>query len=282
MPVPIPASACCARSDDPSAIRAAFDEHGFVVFRGFLPPAEASAALAAIAEFTGAELPATVAAGTLPAADVFYDDAGVPGTMKQIQHLDGHSAYFHDVMHEQLAPICEAALGEPVRGENMQYFNKPGTGSYAGSATVDGSRPTPPHQDGYYFMIEPQQAVTMWLALEDADDANGCLRYVRGSKQRGMRPHSFSGVMGFSQTISDYDESASGDGAEEMLMAAKAGDLIIHHSLMIHRAPPNGCAERSRRAVGAIFYGKSAKLDQAKYDDRQLEIRAREKSIKGQ
>lgn len=40
-------------------------------------------------------------------------------------------------------------------------------------------------------MIDPQVAVTMWLALEHADDQNGCLRYSKGSHTRGMRPHSY-------------------------------------------------------------------------------------------
>ena len=43
---------------------------------------------------------------------------------------------------------------------NLQYFNKsPGA-----------NKPTPPHQDGYYFMITPCEAVTMWLALDEVDD----------------------------------------------------------------------------------------------------------------
>ena len=45
--------------------------------------------------------------------------------------------------------------------KNMQYFNKPATSSYAAEAT---SCPTPPHQDGYYFMINPQSAVPLSAA----------------------------------------------------------------------------------------------------------------------
>lgn len=40
---------------------------------------------------------------------------------------------------------------------------------------------TPPHQDGYYFMLEPNEAVTMWMALEDVNEENGCVRYVKES-----------------------------------------------------------------------------------------------------
>ena len=65
-------------------------------------------------------------------------------------------------------------------------------------------RPTPPHQDGYYFLLQPPgQAVTMWLALDAADEENGCLRYVLGSAHDAPapRPHGFSGVMGTPRRI---------------------------------------------------------------------------------
>merc|ERR1712217_149041 len=105
---------------------------------------------------------------------------------------------------------------------NMQYFNKPPLKAYPDGG---GSKQTPPHQDGYYFMITPQSAVTMWMALEKADEENGCLRYIKGSVERGvMRPHDFSGIVGFSQTITDFDKYGA-DGKDEMKMVAEPGDL---------------------------------------------------------
>ena len=41
----------------------------------------------------------------------------------------------------------------------------------------------------YYFMITPQSAVTMWLSLDDADEANGCLVYVKDSASGPLREH---------------------------------------------------------------------------------------------
>lgn len=67
---------------------------------------------------------------------------------------------------------------------------------------------------------------------------------------------SFSGVFGFSQTITDYDPAAE----NEIVMAAAPGDLVMHSSLMIHRAGRNRTEKRSRMAVGAIYYGESAKV----------------------
>ena len=160
-----------------------------------------------------------------------------------------------------------------------RYFNKPPLRVYTPG---DCSRETPPHQDGYYFMIEPQSAVTMWLALDDADEHNGCLRYVAGSVRKGIRPHDFSDIVGFSQRITDYDNATDNDTAHEVLVRARPGDLVIHHSLTIHRAEPNRTEARPRRAVGAIFYGVSAQVDPTRVAQRQSQIRQRAAQLKGQ
>lgn len=73
---------------------------------------------------------------------------------------------------EKLASIL---LHDEVIGKNIQYFNKP----------PKIGKPTPAHQDGYYFMLEPNEAVTMWMALEPVDEENGCVRYVKGSHKKG-------------------------------------------------------------------------------------------------
>merc|ERR1712039_181127 len=119
-------------------------------------------------------------------------------------------------------------------------------------------------------MGEPQQACTMWMALDAADERNGCLRYTLGSAARGLRHREYSGVMGFSQAIVDYGRV---DELHEVAIEAQPGDLVVHHSLMIHRAGRNETSDRNRRAVGAICYGVSAKLDRVAYEKRQLEIR---------
>ena len=102
-----------------------------------------------------------------------------------------HDNYFRLLFTNQLQQVAENCLGSKVVGKNLQYFNK----------VPKVSKPTPPHQDGFYFRIKPQRAVTGWLALDPADESNGCLRYVRGSADGPLRPHGFSGVLGFSQTI---------------------------------------------------------------------------------
>lgn len=189
---------------------------------------------------------------TLPPERAFYEDKADPSTLKQIQLMYEHDAYFKSVMFggrfEQLAAML---LAEPVVGKNLQYFNKPpGVG-----------QATPPHQDGYFFKLKPNKAVTMWMSLEEVTEAQGCVRYVAGSHRLGMRHHARSGVLGFSQHILDFPQP--NDIENEAAFPCAPGHLIVHHSLTIHWAQRNQTADRTREAMGWIYYGRSAKEDAA-------------------
>jgi len=266
----------CAREDPPEKFHEAFQRHGFVVIRGFLELARVNEVSSQLESFISS-LPTLLEQGDVPPGHIMRDHAEYMSTLKQIQQLHLHETFFADLAAEELKPLCEVLLAEPASIKNLQYFNKPALSSYpAGSS---GSKETPPHQDGYYFMIKPQSATTMWLALDPADDSNGCIRYVLGSSQRELRRHDFTGIYGFSQGISDFGGS---DMACEVSLEAMPGDLIVHNSLMIHRAPPNSTLEQPRRAIGAIFYGESAKVDQEAYNERQAEIRRRASQLEGQ
>ncbi|MDG2123620.1 MAG: phytanoyl-CoA dioxygenase family protein, partial [Verrucomicrobiales bacterium] len=111
----------------------------------------------------------------------------------------------------------------------------------------------------FYFKLDPPHALTMWMALEDVDEENGCVRYVKGSHLKGMREHGRTGTLGFSQGLTDFGREE--DLAAEEAMPAAAGDLLAHHALTIHRAGGNSSATRSRRALGFIFYSVDARED---------------------
>jgi len=150
--------------------------------------------------------------------------------------------------------LRQSFLNDEVIGKNIQYFNKP----------PEIGKGTPAHQDGYYFMLEPNEAVTMWMALEDVDEGNGCVRYVSGSHKKGMRSHGRTNVLGFSQGITDF--GTAGDMEKEVYFPTRAGDLLVHHSLTIHWADPNRSEERTRRAMGFIYYAECAKEDKKAHE----------------
>ena len=224
--------------------RIAFRREGFTALPGFFSPAR----IAGIRE----QLDRLIcdAVPSMPAAHVVYENPDDRSTLKQLQDLHHHSPYFDELLNTgELALLARTVLGEEATGKNVEYFNKP---PRTGKAT-------PPHQDAFYFNISPPEAVTMWLALEEADSSNGCVSYVAGSHNRGMRAHSRTGLSGFSQSIVDY--GLPEDLACLRTVPAQPGDLLIHHAMTIHSAGPNRTPDRSRKALGFIYFARSAQPD---------------------
>jgi len=234
--------------------KATFEQDGFVAVPRFCDAAELQALEAALARFIAECVPA------LPVENVFYEDKANLGTLKQIQRMHEHDDFFGDFFEGKPKRLAEEILGEKVVGKNLQYFNKPPALGQA----------TPPHQDGFYFMLEPCRALTMWMALDMVDEENGCVRYVRGSHTRGMRPHGRTETLGFSQGITNFAQAA--DSKNEVACPAQPGDLLAHHALTIHRADANTSPTRTRRALGFIFYGESAREDLAAHKAYQVKL----------
>lgn len=226
-----------------SEFKPAFDADGFVVIRGFLPPTELRQLQDNLDRYIREVVP------QLPDGDAFYDDKSRPETLKQMNRIQQDSFFADYLKHPLWSAAAEALLGESAWVHGAEWFNKPPKTNH----------PTPPHQDNYYFCLSPPSVLTMWLALDDVDEENGCLRYISGSHLQGLRPHNRTKTLGFSQGIADYSDS---DIAKETAVPARPGDVLIHHGNTIHRANPNRSTVRHRRSFGMVFQGHSAIRDQ--------------------
>lgn len=223
-------------------VKQEFDRQGYVVIPRFLNADEVQELRREIERYITEVVP------QVPAKDVYFEVKGHLETIKQLIRMNQYDSYFEELFSsDRFVKLAELLLDGTVIGKNMQWFNKP-TGV---------SRATPPHQDGYYFMLEPNEAVTMWLALDEVTEENGCVRYVSGSHLLGLRPHERTDTPGFSQSIPGYGVE---DVRHEVAVPAHPGDLLVHHSLMIHRADANR-SDRKRRALGLIYYSTKAKED---------------------
>lgn len=239
-----------------------FDRDGFVAINPLFTPEEMTAINAEVAWFLKEGV------SKMPADRVYLEDRDDPTSIKQLQKLFEYSPFFHSMMFDgPIRRIASAVMGDEAVPVNMQFFNKP-----AGIG-----QPTPPHQDGYYFHLDPPLAVTGWLALEPVDEENGCIHYVGGSHRgEGFRPHGFTSVLGFSQGMTDFgtDEDKSGTVA----CPGGPGTFLMHHAKTIHWAGPNSSPTRSRRALGFIYYAARAKVDVAAKETYQMTLDARLKS----
>jgi hypothetical protein len=94
---------------------------------------------------------------------------------------------------------------------------------------------TKPHQD-YRSTGGTRRTFTAWIPLSDCPPSLGGLQVVPGTHRLGLLPVSYvPGALG-GVVSQDFDDAwAGGDYA--------AGDVLVFHSLLVHRALPNGSDE---------------------------------------
>ena len=97
-----------------------FQQLGFFVIEKFLSDVEVTQIHSEFSRIQKDVIP------KMPASEVYYDQKGDRNSLKQLQRLHVHDAFFHTLMiNSPFQKIAEHLLGEPVEGKNLQYFNKP-------------------------------------------------------------------------------------------------------------------------------------------------------------
>src|SRR5271154_4626773 len=96
---------------------------------------------------------------------------------------------------------------------------------------------TPWHQDEAFRDPKLEyHEMNVWVALQDANQENGCLRYLPGSHRNEVLQHGPPNNDPTSQAlqcIAEFDEGSA------VTCALPAGGGAIHHSRMLHSAWPN-------------------------------------------
>ena len=245
---------------DAKTLRKAFERDGFVHLPGFMNAAEMDEIEQHVIRFLAEVVP------KLSKADAMYEDYQRPESLKQVNMPTAGADYFVELRHsEKMLGLAAMLLQEEVEPQSQELFIKP-----PGMGT-----PTPPHQDGFYFCIVPSQALTLWLALDDMDDENGTLHYVAASHKKGVLGHKASQVLGFSQGLTEDDLAEFG---REVACQMRRGDLLVHHSLTIHRAEGNP-SSRLRRALAMVYYAKRAKMDTAARSRYQASVQSQQEEM---
>ena len=142
-------------------------------------------------------------------------------TINQIEHMQRYASFFDRMMREDRGVLdtVESVLGDEVVCDNVSYMAKP--------ARV--GEVVPWHQDNAYYGFTPDDALSVWIALDDCDEENGCMRVVSGSHRRGLQPHGPTGARGIS-----YGLVESIDPASEVNLELKRGDASLHHCATFH------------------------------------------------
>jgi phytanoyl-CoA hydroxylase len=218
-----------------------YDADGFVVVTGLFTSTEVAQLRGEVERYVREVVP------NLPDDAAFYDDRARPETLRKLQSLHRHDAFFAGFAHHpRVAPLVEALMGDACGQMAIEWFDKLPFDQDA----------TPPHQDGFYWCRRPNIACGLWIALDPVDRDNACLWYARGSHRGGVLPHAPSGVLGFSQGVIGFDR----DRADAVPIEIAPGDAVIHHPATVHWTLPNRTARR-RRALSIFAFGASTERD---------------------
>ena len=98
------------------------------------------------------------------------------------------------------------------------------------------------HQDAKYIGLEPHNWVTVWLAVTDTNENNGCMRMLPGSHKENLKFHEEkfdkNNLLTRGQTIKDV----SLDKTDPIVL--KAGEISLHHPLIVHGSGLNNSDDR--------------------------------------
>jgi ectoine hydroxylase-related dioxygenase (phytanoyl-CoA dioxygenase family) len=151
------------------------------------------------------------------------------------------------LLDRRLADTLTLLLGaQPYAVQSMVYF-KPA-----------GSRGQALHQDNFYLRAEPGTCVAAWMALEPADDENGCMMMVPGSHRWPILCTEKADTK-----ISFTDVTVPLAGHEAIPVPMDAGDVLFFNGSMVHGSLPNSSADRFRRAlIGHYIEGEARQVAQ--------------------
>lgn len=142
----------------------------------------------------------------------------------------------YDILTDQRIVACvKDLLGENVVAWGSHFFCKM---PHDGKAVAW-------HQDASYWPLTPTKAVTVWLAIDDADRENACMRFIGGSHHFGhmtYRPSDSSEHNVLNQTIDNPEQY--GHTVDDCL---QAGEISLHSDLLLHGSEAN---ESDRRRCG--------------------------------
>lgn len=143
-----------------------------------------------------------------------------------------HGRVWDVLTHPRIVAVVADLLGPSVVAWGSHFFCKmPGDGK-----TVSW------HQDSSYWPLTPSKAVTVWLAIDDADRGNACMRYIPGTQVLGhltyeLRENDASNVL--NQTVPEVEKYG-----DPVYVELKAGEASIHSDLLLHGSEANVSSRR--------------------------------------
>lgn len=232
-----------------------YRENGFLVIEGCLDAGELEEWRQCTEEAVAMRLTAS-ASGGHPLANQKDPDAYYAQVFTQCLRLaDVHEGMRRRILSREIGRMAATLAGvEALRVWHDQALFKPPYGN-----------PTGWHLDVPYWSFSSRDALSIWVALDDATLGNGCMWYVPGS-HRMARFETVGIGQNMGSLFTVYPEWRE---IEPVACPCPAGSIVWHNGLTAHGAGAN-MTPHPRRAMtcgfmpdGATFNGKQNILPDA-------------------
>lgn len=150
----------------------------------------------------------------------------------------------------RLLDVMSQLLGEGVLLNATHFFCK--------YPDKDNSAYVAWHQDVTYWGFDPPEALTAWIALDDADKENGAMVVYPGSHRMGQLYHGEAKQEGNLLPRNQEVDEAFIDQSKVRQLSLKAGEMSVHDGLLLHASMPNG-SERRRCGLTVRFIAPSVR-----------------------
>ena len=211
-----------------------FRAEGYLIVRGLVAPGEVGELLAHVDE--------------------------MPADIERIhflhRRLEIHERF---MLHPRVLDVVQALIGPDVLAlQTMLFVKRPGSPGQGY------------HQDSYHILTEPDTLIGAWIALDRADEENGCVRITAGSQNEPVYPDvneaaghggttlladipAVAGADDPDQSRNDLTAVAARYPGREVAAVLDAGDAVFFGGRVLHRSHANRSATRCRRSFVAHY-----------------------------
>lgn len=229
-----------------------FEHDGFIILRDFADPAlcEAILDVAKVHLWHRVEPVETEVGYDTKSKDVRTDERDyrsiVSGTVRRLRQVYTRDILFKQWMEdEKIRPILQQILDDQVVITTAHHNSIMTKMPYRSTQTRW-------HQDRRYWRYSDNNLVSIWLALDNEYNENGVLEFIPGSHKMTFTAEQFDEKEYFReespQNIPLIDSKVS--------TTLQRGDVIIFHSLLLHRANKN---ETDTPKIALVYTVKGSK-----------------------
>ena len=228
-----------------------YHKNGYIIARGLVSQAEVDELRRHTEELMSGEL--VIDGVESPPVDATAEQRAQHFLRIHMLHRK-HELHERYLLHPRICDVLEALIGPDLLALQTMLFLKPPGREGQGF-----------HQDSYYIPTYPDTLLGSWLAIDPADDANGCVSLLPGSHHEPIYPDAerldqnhVEGSIEDLQVISGASSSiaeengltpvASKYEGSEISAVLEPGDVMFFHGHVLHRSLENATPDRFRRA----------------------------------